>query len=180
MYLGFSCTWSVFTSISCWLTGPALISKSPYSESGKAREQTVDGHFEQKDEQREMESMVYAIRTALRSIGEGEITISAYDTAMVALLRNPDGGDAPLFPSTIDWIIQNQLPDGSWGDEAFYMISDRIMSTLACVVALKTWNIHADKCERGRSPDHLLCSNISIVSSNGYIHHQYERDCFRL
>lgn len=130
--------------------GPALISKSPYSESGKAREQTVDGHFEQKDEPSEMASMVDAIRTALRSIGEGEITISAYDTAMVALLKNPDGGDAPLFPSTIDWIIQNQLPDGSWGDEAFFMIRDRIISTLACVVALKTWNIHADKCERGQ------------------------------
>ena len=131
-----------------------------------------------KDEPSEMASMVDAIRTALRSIGEGEITISAYDTAMVALLRNPDGGDAPLFPSTFDWIIQNQLPDGSWGDEAFFMIRDRIISTLACVVALKTWNIHADKCERGRSPDHLLCSYISIVSSNGYIHHQYEHDCF--
>ena len=36
-----------------------------------------------------MASMVDAIRTALRSIGEGEITISAYDTAMVALLKNP-------------------------------------------------------------------------------------------
>lgn len=97
-----------------------------------------------------MASMVDAIRTALRSIGEGEISISAYDTAMVALLKNPDGGDAPQFPSTIDWIIQNQLPDGSWGDEAFFMIRDRIISTLACIVALKSWNIHADRCERGR------------------------------
>ncbi|PAN11748.1 hypothetical protein PAHAL_2G213000 [Panicum hallii] len=131
--------------------GPALISKSPYSESGKARERTVDGHFGHKqDEPSEMASMVHAIRTALRSIGEGEISISAYDTAMVALLKNPDVGDAPQFPSTIDWIIQNQLPDGSWGDQAFFMIRDRIISTLACVVALKTWNMHADKWERGQ------------------------------
>jgi hypothetical protein len=128
-----------------------------------------------------MASMVHAIRTALRSIGEGEISISAYDTAMVALLKNPDVGDAPQFPSTIDWIIQNQLPDGSWGDQAFFMIRDRIISTLACVVALKTWNMHADKWERGRSPDHLLCSNISIYCFFKWIYiHQYKRDCFRI
>jgi hypothetical protein len=110
--------------------------------------------------------MIDGIRTALRSIGEGEISISAYDTSLVALLKRLDGGDGPQFPSTIDWIVQNQLPDGSWGDASFFMMGDRIMSTLACVVALKSWNIHTDKCERGMciSLDFLF----SIVSSCGH------------
>ncbi|KAK1605571.1 hypothetical protein QYE76_029244 [Lolium multiflorum] len=95
--------------------------------------------------------MITAIRTALRSIGDGEISISGYDTAMVALVKRLDGGVGPEFPSTITWIIQNQLPDGSWGDEAFFMVSDRIINTLACVVALASWNIYADKCEEGKS-----------------------------
>ncbi|GJN16536.1 hypothetical protein PR202_gb03537 [Eleusine coracana subsp. coracana] len=90
--------------------------------------------------------MIGTIRTALRSIGEGEISISAYDTALVSLLGKLDGSDGPLFPSSINWIIQNQLPDGSWGDEAFFMLRDRIISTLACVVALTSWNIHKEKC----------------------------------
>ncbi|TVU42376.1 hypothetical protein EJB05_08778, partial [Eragrostis curvula] len=102
-----------------------------------------------KDEPRETNSMIDTIGAKLRSIEEGEISISAYDTAVVALLKKPDGGEGPLFPSSIDWIIQNQLSDGSWGDEFFFMIRDRIISTLACVVALTSWNIHNDKCERG-------------------------------
>ncbi|XP_062196666.1 syn-copalyl diphosphate synthase, chloroplastic-like [Phragmites australis] len=129
--------------------GPMLISKSPYPESGEAYERAVDGRRRHTDEPSETTSMIDAIRAALRSIGEGESSISAYDMAMVALLKNLDGGDGPQFPSGIDWIIQNQLPDGSWGDDDFFMFSDRIISTLACVVALTSWNIHTDKCERG-------------------------------
>ncbi|BAF14085.1 syn-copalyl diphosphate synthase, chloroplastic isoform 1 [Oryza sativa Japonica Group] len=131
--------------------GPMLISKSPpYPASEETREWEADGQHEHTDELRETTTtMIDGIRTALRSIGEGEISISAYDTSLVALLKRLDGGDGPQFPSTIDWIVQNQLPDGSWGDASFFMMGDRIMSTLACVVALKSWNIHTDKCERG-------------------------------
>ncbi|KAK3121517.1 hypothetical protein QOZ80_8BG0655080 [Eleusine coracana subsp. coracana] len=129
--------------------GPLLISKSPYWEPGEQREESVHKLYGHRDESREKTSMIGTIRTALRSIGEGEISISAYDTALVSLLGKLDGSDGPLFPSSINWIIQNQLPDGSWGDEAFFMLRDRIISTLACVVALTSWNIHKEKCERG-------------------------------
>ncbi|EMS64506.1 Syn-copalyl diphosphate synthase [Triticum urartu] len=87
-------------------------------------------------------------------LGDGETTtnMSAYDTALVALVKNLEGGDGPQFPSCIDWIVQNQLPDGSWGDPAFFMVQDRMISTLACVVALKSWKIdNANLCDRGVS-----------------------------
>ncbi|TVU42379.1 hypothetical protein EJB05_08781, partial [Eragrostis curvula] len=127
--------------------GPILVSTSPYLESGGPG-QSVYGHQKDTDvPTSETTSIIDAIRAALRSSGEGEISISAYDMALVALLENLDGSHGPQFPSSISWITQNQLPDGSWGDGTIF--GDRIISTLACVVALTSWNIHTDNCNRG-------------------------------
>uniref|UniRef100_N1QTS8 Syn-copalyl diphosphate synthase n=1 Tax=Aegilops tauschii TaxID=37682 RepID=N1QTS8_AEGTA len=107
-----------------------------------------------KEEPSEMQQMIDAIRMTLELLGDGETStnISAYDTALVALVKNLEGGDGPQFPSCIDWIVQNQLPDGSWGDPAFFMVQDRMISTLACVVALKSWKIDsANLYDRGVS-----------------------------
>ncbi|KAK1629593.1 hypothetical protein QYE76_003908 [Lolium multiflorum] len=104
----------------------------------------------QNDENKET-PQINDIRAMLRSIGDGEINISAYDTAWVALVKKMDGDHGPQFPSSINWIIQNQLPDGSWGDQAFFLVHDRMINTLACVIALKSWNIHKDKWEKGLS-----------------------------
>ncbi|KAF8670976.1 hypothetical protein HU200_050248 [Digitaria exilis] len=82
---------------------------------------------------------------------DGMINVSAYDTAWVALVKNVDGGDAPQFPSCIDWIVRNQLPDGSWGDGTLFLAQDRIINTLACIIALKSWNIHHDEYRKGLS-----------------------------
>ncbi|KAL6640343.1 hypothetical protein ACP70R_022192 [Stipagrostis hirtigluma subsp. patula] len=104
-----------------------------------------------KDKPRATSEMINEIRAALKSMGHGDINASAYATAWAALVKNLDGGHVPQFPSSIDWIVQNQLPDGSWGDDTFFMIQDRIINTLACIVALKSWNIHDDTCQKGLS-----------------------------
>ncbi|KAL5059577.1 hypothetical protein RYX36_031181 [Vicia faba] len=88
------------------------------------------------------------VKKMLRSMEDGEINISAYDTAWVALVKNVDDENKPQFPSSLQWIVENQLPDGSWGDELF-VAHDRILNTLACVIALKSWNVHPDMCEKG-------------------------------
>ncbi|XP_028762173.1 ent-copalyl diphosphate synthase, chloroplastic [Neltuma alba] len=80
---------------------------------------------------------------------DGDINISAYDTAWVALVQDVKGSGVPQFPSSLEWIVNNQLPDGSWGDHQVFSAHDRIINTLACVIALKTWNIHPEKCEKG-------------------------------
>lgn len=92
---------------------------------------------------------VQAVKSMLGSMDDGEITISAYDTAWVALVKDINGSGAPQFPSSLQWIAGNQLPDGSWGDSELFSAHDRLINTLACVVALKSWNIHPDKCEKG-------------------------------
>lgn len=80
---------------------------------------------------------------------DGEISVSAYDTAWVALVEDINGSGHPQFPSSLRWIANNQLSDGSWGDSRIFSAHDRIISTLACVVALKSWSTHPEKCEKG-------------------------------
>ncbi|KAG8375379.1 hypothetical protein BUALT_Bualt10G0093900 [Buddleja alternifolia] len=91
------------------------------------------------------------IRSMLSTIEDGRISVSPYNTAWVALIKDIQGRDIPQFPSSLEWIAQNQLPDGSWGDEHVFCAYDRLLNTLACVVALRSWNVHADKSEKGMS-----------------------------
>ncbi|PPS13374.1 hypothetical protein GOBAR_AA07199 [Gossypium barbadense] len=102
------------------------------------------------------------IRSMLGSMGDGEISCSAYDTAWVALIEDVNGNGSPQFPSTLEWISDNQLPDGSWGDKHIFLAHDRLINTLACVVALKTWNLHPDKCQKGTSK--VLILNVISIS----------------
>ncbi|KAJ4702651.1 Copalyl diphosphate synthase [Melia azedarach] len=115
----------------------------------------------------EIEKHVRTIKSILSSMDDGEISISPYDTAWVALIKDVNGsGDSPQFPSCLEWISNNQLPDGSWGDKIF-LAHDRLLNTLACVVALKSWNIHQDKCEKGIS---FLKENISTLGNENEEH----------
>lgn len=87
------------------------------------------------------------MKSILRNLNDGEITISAYDTAWVALI---DSGDkTPAFPSAVKWIANNQLSDGSWGDAHLFSYHDRLINTLACVVALTSWNLFPHLCHKG-------------------------------
>ncbi|RXI02760.1 hypothetical protein DVH24_002838 [Malus domestica] len=91
---------------------------------------------------------VETVKSMLESMEDGEITISAYDTAWVALVEDMEGSGLPQFPSSLQWIANNQLPDGSWGDSEIFNAHDRILNTIACVVALESWSVHPDKCEK--------------------------------
>ncbi|KAI8522908.1 hypothetical protein RHMOL_Rhmol13G0033400 [Rhododendron molle] len=82
-------------------------------------------------------------------MNDGRMSISAYDTAWVALVEDLHGNGGPQFPKCLEWISNNQLPDGSWGDALVFKASDRLISTLACVIALKSWNIRPDKSKKG-------------------------------
>lgn len=88
---------------------------------------------------------------------DGEISVSAYDTAWVALVEDMNKAGTPQFPSSLQWIVDNQLHDGSWGDNKIFLAHDRILNTLASVIALKSWNVHPVKMERGTDRDQVNC-----------------------
>ncbi|CAI9118789.1 OLC1v1020399C1 [Oldenlandia corymbosa var. corymbosa] len=93
---------------------------------------------------------VEGIKRMLRTMEDGEISISPYDTAWVALVEDINGsGGGPQFPASVEWIADHQLPDGSWGDGKFFQAHDRIINTLACVIALEYWGVHSDISQKG-------------------------------
>ncbi|CAI0552340.1 unnamed protein product, partial [Linum tenue] len=80
---------------------------------------------------------------------KAELSASSYDTAWVA--SSTDRHDqVPCFPETLNWILENQHKDGSWGlpsaaDDRTrnpnLLLKDSLSSTLACVLALKRWGV---------------------------------------
>ncbi|KAG5589200.1 hypothetical protein H5410_039714 [Solanum commersonii] len=87
-------------------------------------------------------------------MGDGRSSVSPYDTAWVSFIEDSNTNingtsKSPLFPSCLQWIIDNQLDDGSWGKELVFCIYDRLLNTLACVVALTLWNTCLHKRNKG-------------------------------
>ncbi len=80
----------------------------------------------------------------------GRMGPSPYDIAWMARLPD-DGGDGPRWPKLINWLLNNQWLDGSWGGPIVYY-HDRILCTLAAIIALKEHgqdHLAAEAIERG-------------------------------
>nr|AKP96363.1 putative labda-7,13E-dienyl diphosphate synthase [Grindelia integrifolia] len=102
------------------------------------------------DEKHTIKRSVESIKSALSLVDDGDLTLSAYDTAWVALIEDVNGRSGfPQFPSCLQWIVSQQLPDGSWGEPLMFLAFDRLLNTLASVVALTKWNIRPDICQKG-------------------------------
>ncbi|XP_078432824.1 ent-kaurene synthase-like 1 isoform X2 [Wolffia australiana] len=87
-----------------------------------------------------------------RGLQSGEISVSGYDTAWVAMLTSTESSKKiPLFPQCIDWILHNQQLDGSWvsHDHHPFLIKYALSSTLACVIALKKRNLGEQMRDKG-------------------------------
>ncbi len=73
------------------------------------------------------------IHELLKQIGPGRMSNTAYDTAWVARLGEID----PVISNrAMEWICENQLSDGSWGARDIYYYHDRVICTLAAMIAL--------------------------------------------
>ncbi|KAK1425273.1 hypothetical protein QVD17_20623 [Tagetes erecta] len=82
-----------------------------------------------------------------------ELSVSSYDTAWVAMVPSPTSSKSPCFPECLNWLINNQLNDGSWGlvnhHHNHLFLKDSLSATLACIVALKRWNVGEDQVNKG-------------------------------
>ena len=74
-----------------------------------------------------------------QQIGKGEMAGTAYDTAWVASVPDPEQPDRPAFPQALEWLRLHQNSDGSWGSEVEYY-HDHVLSTLIACIVLAEWH----------------------------------------
>lgn len=77
--------------------------------------------------------MTDLIDKLIDEIGPGHMASTAYDTAWAARLGEIDWG---ISSKSLAWLSENQLPDGSWGALAPMYYHDRVLCTLAAMIAL--------------------------------------------
>jgi halimadienyl-diphosphate synthase len=73
------------------------------------------------------------ITEIIQGMGAGHMNNTAYDTSWIARLQDIDD---KLSLDALQWICENQLPDGSWGAPKVMYYHDRIISTLSAMLAL--------------------------------------------
>nr|APG42604.1 kaurene synthase-like 3 [Salvia divinorum] len=80
-----------------------------------------------------------------------ELSVSTYDTAWVAMVPSPTSLEEPCFPDSLNWLLENQCPDGSWARPHHHPLlkKDVLSSTLACILALKKWGVGEEQIIRG-------------------------------
>ncbi|CAL4926066.1 unnamed protein product [Urochloa decumbens] len=60
--------------------------------------------------------------------------------------------ETPRYPQFVEWVLQNQHHDGSWGLgnlDLSFLGKDAIISTMACILALKRWSIGNEQIIKG-------------------------------
>ena len=77
--------------------------------------------------------MTDLIAKLIDEIGPGHMASTAYDTAWAARLGDIDW---EISSKSLAWLAENQLPDGSWGALAPMYYHDRVLCTLAAMIAL--------------------------------------------
>ncbi len=99
----------------------------------------------------------------LSDIGAGKMSSSPYDTAWIAQLGDMD---RELSNHAIAWLIENQLSDGSWGAEYPFYYHDRVVNTLAAMLAL-TRNGRRGEDRRVIDKGLLALEQITSVATSG-------------
>ncbi|KAH7545954.1 hypothetical protein FEM48_Zijuj01G0149000 [Ziziphus jujuba var. spinosa] len=76
---------------------------------------------------------------------------SAYETAWLAMIPDSHQNMNPMFMSCLNWVLNNQQEEGFWGDCDSHGNStiECLTSTLACIIALKRWNVGAKMIDKG-------------------------------
>jgi halimadienyl-diphosphate synthase len=77
--------------------------------------------------------MTDLITKLIDEIGPGHMGSTAYDTAWAARIGEIDWA---LSSHALAWLAEHQLPDGSWGAQVPMYYHDRVLCTLAAMIAL--------------------------------------------
>lgn len=82
-------------------------------------------------------------------VQSSSVSPSAYDTAWLAMIPDSKNTENPMFKCCVDWVLNNQKERGFWGDD--HNLIYTLSSTLACILALATWNVGPQNIELGKS-----------------------------
>ncbi|XP_058202805.1 (E,E)-geranyllinalool synthase-like [Rhododendron vialii] len=112
-----------------------------------------------------MESSPFSIETLVKKVREeifstfddynSFVSVSVYDTAWLAMIpENPNKFEqccGPMFKGCLEWVLNNQKEEGFWGERDMNGLPtiDSLPSTLACIVALKKWNLGDTNINKG-------------------------------
>jgi halimadienyl-diphosphate synthase len=77
--------------------------------------------------------MSQQVAQLLNETGTSVMSSLAYDTAWIARIADID---RELSNQALEWLSMNQLEDGSWGTKEPFYYHDRVISTLAAMIAL--------------------------------------------
>ncbi|KAL6196844.1 hypothetical protein ACLB2K_032457 [Fragaria x ananassa] len=79
------------------------------------------------------------------------------------MVPSPNSGREPFFPECVNWLLDNQLHDGAWGTPDLHplLTKDALLSTLACILALKRWNIGEKQIDNGL---HFIALNLASAT----------------
>lgn len=111
----------------------------PYEAENVARQATTREQSPVKNENCKQE-LIAVINDLLDHAGEGLLSPSPYDTAWVARIADEKDDTKPLFPQCLQWLLQHQNSDGSWGSDrqpGYYY--DKVICTLSAIVCLQQW-----------------------------------------
>ncbi|KAL4279655.1 hypothetical protein GQ457_03G037030 [Hibiscus cannabinus] len=100
------------------------------------------------------------------------VSPSAYDTAWLAMVPADSNQMEPMFKDCLDWVVNNQTKEGFWGEHDAHgnPTLESLPATLACVVALKKWNLMTENAKKGLA---VIRANAEKVLG-GY-RHQFPR-----
>ena len=90
---------------------------------------------------RTQHNLVKEMHTLLNQIGPGKMMNTAYDTAWVARLHKLN---EPIAEDALNWLRNHQLADGSWGANQPLYHHDRVVCTLAALIALAERGLEQD------------------------------------
>ncbi|KAI1384134.1 Ent-kaurene synthase [Hypoxylon trugodes] len=71
------------------------------------------------------------------------MSVSVYDTAWLSMLQKPGDSKQWLFPECFDYILRNQLEDGSW--PSYASVLDGVLNTAAALLAVRKHLSHDPK-----------------------------------
>ncbi len=95
------------------------------------------------------------IPVLLSKLDQNPFSSSAYDTAWVGRITEPENHRCSSYPQALDWLRRHQLPDGSWGG-AIEFYHDRIISTLNVLITLaKVGSLASDQAAISRGERYI-------------------------